>query len=311
MLTGFESIDGYKVLKALLEKIKIYLEIEGINELIVNRPHEVWLMRGSDFERIEAPELDHKTLLTFCEQLATYRDFSFNPQMPHLACSIPQTRYRVNALHPNITSNNQIALCIRVPSNRQFRIEEFEIGERCRYSYGDIKKMVADGENILISGGTASGKTSFLNALIDHIPIQDRILSVEDSPELNLEKFQNRVQILVGKNENSNFNYENALNNAMRMSPQRLMVGEIDTRNAMLFLRFGNTGHRGMVSTLHANSVDSVIEAIALNIKISNSADMDLDVVKDFFKSAIDVVIQINKIGQKRVIQEIKYAKDL
>lgn len=311
MLQSFRDIEGYKVLKVLIEKIEPYLQAQGVNEMIVNREKEVWLMRGSDFECVSAPELDSKTLLTLCEQLASYRDFYFNSQVPHLACSIPQTRYRVNALHPSITPNNEIAICIRVPSNRQFKIQEFVLGERCQYGYDEIEGMVKRGENILISGGTASGKTSLLNALIDFIPLTDRILSVEDSPELNLEKYQNRVQILVGKNENTNFTYENALNNAMRMSPQRLMVGEIDTRNAMLFLRFGNTGHRGMVSTIHANSVDSVIEAIALNIKISNTAEMDLDVIRDFFKSAIDVVIQINKIGHQRVIQEIKYTKEL
>lgn len=79
---------------------------------------------------------------------------------------------------------------------------------------------------------------------------------MEDSQELDLREFANHKSLLVG-NEGANFTYENALNMAMRMSPDRLMVGKIDTPNALLFLRFGNTGHKGMVSTLHANSVRS------------------------------------------------------
>ncbi|CCF80896.1 ATPase required for both assembly of type IV secretion complex and secretion of T-DNA complex, VirB11 [Helicobacter bizzozeronii CCUG 35545] len=105
---------------------------------------------------------------------------------------------------------------------------------------------------------------------------------MEDSQELDLREFANHKSLLVGKNEEGNFTYENALNMAMRMSPDRLMVGEIDTRNALLFLRFGNTGHKGMVSTLHANSVYQVIEAIALNLRM-NRVDMELQVVRDFF----------------------------
>lgn len=305
-----EGLQTHKVLRVLTERFIPYLN-RDINELIINREKEIWLARGSDYERVEAEEFDKENLLRFCEQLATYRNLFFNSEVPHLACSIPFTRYRVNALHPSITTTNQLALCIRVPSDSKFELEEFEMGEHCKYSYEDIKQMVIDGSNILVSGGTASGKTSFLNALIEHIPLKNRILSVEDSPELDLRRFPNCVQILVGKNEDTNFTYEQALNNAMRMSPERLMLGEIDTRNAMLFLRFGNTGHRGMVSTLHANSVNSVIEAIALNIKISKGSNLELETVEQYFKSAIDVVIQINKVGNKRVIQEIKKTEEI
>lgn len=311
MLKNFEEMEGYKVLKAYVERIKPYIQAKDVNEVIFNREKEVWLMKGSSFERIVDLKMDSETLLFFCKHLATYRDFYFDEKFPILACSIPHTRIRINALHPSITPNHQIGICIRIPSNHPFKIEEFVLGEKCKYDYDEIKKMVIRGDNILISGGTASGKTSLLNAMIAHIPAQERVFSIEDSPELNLERLDNIMQILVGRYEKANITYEDAINSAMRMSPQRLMVGEIDTRNTTLFLRLGNTGHKGMISTLHANSVDTAIEAIILNIKINNTADIPVDTIKDFFKSAIDVIIQINKIGNQRVIEEIKYTKDL
>ncbi len=143
-------------------------------------------------------------------------------------------------------------------------------------------------------------------------PNTQRIVSVEDSEELDLRAFENHKSLLVDKTESSKFTYENALNMAMRMSPDRLMVGEIDTRNTMLFLRFGNTGHKGMVSTLHADSVHGVIEAIALNLQM-NKSGLDVNVAKKFFKSSVDIVVQIvlDKATNTRYIQEILPAKDL
>lgn len=136
-------------------------------------------------------------------------------------------------------------------------------------------------------------------------------MSVEDSQELDLSGFENSVGLLVGKIEQTPFTYENALNMAMRMRPDRLMVGEIDTRNALLFLRFGNTGHKGMMTTLHANSVEQVLEAIALNIEMGHKAKFDLGIVKRYFKSAIDVVIQVCKIQEQRHINQVLLSRNL
>ncbi|GAA8986203.1 hypothetical protein BTM261_07570 [Helicobacter pylori] len=157
-----------------------------------------------------------------------------------------------------------------------------------------------------------SSMVEHIENLIKHYPKHTRIVSVEDSEELDLRAFENHKSLLVDKTESSKFTYENALNMAMRMSPDRLMVGEIDTRNAMLFLRFGNTGHKGMVSTLHADSVHGVIEAIALNLQM-NKSGLDVKVARKFFESSVDIVVQIvlDKATNTRYIQEILPTKEL
>ncbi|GMB94031.1 CpaF/VirB11 family protein [Helicobacter heilmannii] len=306
-----EELKTHKVLKAQIALFAPYLQ-SGVTELLSNTENELWLYKLSGArQKIQDLTFSKEFLLRFCEQLASYRDLPFNSLAPTLNCSIPFTRYRVSANHFSITTNNQISLNIRVPSLLKFPLEAFSITNTCTFSHSDLKSMAQEGHNILISGATASGKTSLLNALLEFIPKEERVVSVEDSQELDLSGFENSVGLLVGKMEQTPFTYENALNMAMRMRPDRLMVGEIDTRNALLFLRFGNTGHKGMMSTLHANSVEQVLEAIALNIEMGHKAKFDLSIVKRYFKSAIDVVIQVCKIKEQRFISQVLLSKDL
>lgn len=300
------NVGGSRILQVLVEKLKPYLSLD-INEVQFNGAKDMYLVKGSSYEKIPESLFDERFLLNFCEQLANSRNLFFNTQVPHLSCSIPNTRYRVNALHPSITAQNRLALCIRVPNESKFAIEAFKLGDKIKaknIDYKDILDLVVKAKNILVSGGTASGKTSFVNSLIEKIPLDERIITIEDSPELHL-KNPNLVSILVGKNEDSNYSYETALNDAMRMSPQRLLLGEIDTKNVSLFLRLANTGHSGMISTLHSNSVEDAIFAINLNIKIGSKKDIDSKDLLDFFVRGMDFIIQIKKIGNERVIEDV------
>lgn len=300
------NVGGSRILQVLVQKLQPYLS-QDINEIQFNGAKEMYLVKGSSYEKIPESLFDERFLLNFCEQLANSRNLFFNTQVPHLACSIPNTRYRVNALHPSITAQNRLALCIRIPNESKFSIEAFKLGDKIKaknIDYKDILDLVVKAKNILVSGGTASGKTSFVNSLIEKIPLEERVITIEDSPELHL-KNPNLVSILVGKNEDSNYSYETALNDAMRMSPQRLLLGEIDTKNVSLFLRLANTGHSGMISTLHSNSVEDAIFAINLNVKIGSKKDIDSKDLLDFFVRGMDFIIQIKKIGNERVIEDV------
>ncbi|BDB65261.1 conjugal transfer protein TrbB [Helicobacter cinaedi] len=291
-----------KILETLLGKLDKYLSMD-INEIAFNQEKELWIAKNGVWEKIVDEEFDERFLLNFCEQLATARNLFFNIDVPHLSCSIPNSRYRVNALHPSITANNCISINIRIPSDKKFPLENFKINPQCPYTYDDLKGFIRDRKNILISGGTATGKTSFANSLLDEIPLDDRIITVEDSPELHIHNL-NKVQIVVSKNEATNYTYEKALNDCVRMSPDRLLLGEIDTRNTMLFLRLNNTGHSGSISTLHANSVEDAIHAITMNAKFSG-ANATNEAIVEYFISAIDYVIQIKRTEQGREVHNV------
>ncbi|WP_120951179.1 type II/IV secretion system ATPase subunit [Helicobacter sp. L8] len=303
-------LNTHRVLQAQIALFTPYLQ-SGISELISNYEKEIWLYKSDHTrQKILEPALSKEFLTRFCEQLASYYGLPFNSAHPMLNASLPFSRCRVSANHFSITTTQQISLNIRVPSAHSFSLHSFSLGARCAYGYAHLQEWAQSGRNILISGGTASGKTSLLNALLACIPKQTRLVSVEDSQELDLSAFENAVGLLVSKAE-ENLRYEDALNMAVRMRPDRLMVGEIDTRNTLLFLRLGNTGHKGMLSTLHANSVDQVLEAIALNLEMGSQARLPLSVVERYAKSAIDVVIQVAKINNTHVIQEVLLAQDL
>ena len=131
-----------------------------INEIAFNQEKELWIAKNGVWERLEDEELNERTLLNFCEQLATARNLFFNIDVPHLSCSIPNSRYRVNALHPSITATNSISIKHKnVPSEKKFPLENFKINPQCPYTYEDLKNFIKDKKNVLISGGTATGKT--------------------------------------------------------------------------------------------------------------------------------------------------------
>lgn len=291
------------VLQSLLNVWQPYFEIDGITEIMVNNPEEIWLDINNNFEKVIDKKLNAQFLLDFAEQLATYRNLFFNINTPHLSCSIPNTNIRVQALHPSITSNNNLSLTMRIPSKKIFSLLDFKIGESLDYDYEDIKKFIINKKNILVSGGTGSGKTSFINSLLQYLPQDERIITIEDSAELRINN-PNQVNIIVSKNDQTAYTYKDGLNDAMRMRPDRAFVGEIDTRNTMLFLRLSNTGHSGMVSTIHANSVLEAINAITLNAKF-NGSDIAVPTLIEYFASAIDYVIQIKKINNCRNIDSI------
>ncbi|TLD95412.1 ATPase [Helicobacter jaachi] len=294
-----------KLLEALLSRLDKYLTME-INEICINREKELWVQKNGHYERLEDESLDERFLLNFCEQLATARNLFFDINVPHLSCSIPNSRFRVNALHPSITATNEISINIRVPSEAKFPIENFAFSQHCAelWSYERLKNLIKERKNILVSGGTATGKTSFANSLLEEIPLNERIVIVEDSPELHI-KNPNKVQIVVSKTESANYTYEKALNDCMRMSPDRLLLGEIDTRNTMLFLRLNNTGHSGSISTLHANGVKDAIYAITMNAKFGGASNVSDEAIIDYFIAAIDYVIQIKRKGTARIIEDI------
>ncbi|PUD79766.1 hypothetical protein C2R62_03135 [Helicobacter pylori] len=201
---------------------------------------------------------------------------------------------------------------IRVPSNFKFEINAFKLSEKClakNITYDFLLNLVSAGKNILISGGTASGKTSFVNSLIENIPKNERVVTIEDSPELKISN-EDQVNILVDKSGSGFFTYEDGLNAAMRMSPDRLLLGEIDTHNTALFLRLANTGHSGMISTLHANSVADAFIAICQNINLNKGGKpTPKETLLDYFCTGMDYVIQIKKKGSDRIIDDVLNVK--
>ena len=297
------------LLNNALEVLAPYLNMEA-NELIFNQPKEIFVDKGGEWEIIKDERLDYNFLESFLIELAIKRNQLFNEKHCHLSCELPAPflRYRVQAQHKSSLFNSEIALCIRIPSKEQFPLESFTLGQLCLekgITYEKIRKIVRKKRNALVSGGTGSGKTSFVNSLMGEIDINERMVTIEDSQELRIEN-PNRTQLAVPKTESEIYSYTEAINNAMRLRPDRLFLGEIDIRNTFTFLRVCNTGHAGNLSTLHANSPEDAIEAIITNIILGGGlTNADTNMLLRQIRTAMKYIIQIQRIGKERVISDV------
>lgn len=294
------------VLEHKLQVLDKYLTLPA-NELIFTKSCEFYVDYGDRFELVQDKALDYDFLNDFLVQLATRRNQRFNESYPSLSCELPAPylRYRIQAQHESVLFGSDVCICIRIPSKSRFNLESFILSDTLKaegWTHQKIKDFIKDKKNVLVSGGTGSGKTSFLNSLMQEIPINDRVVTIEDSQELFVAN-PNKTQIAVPKDENSVYTYTTAINNAMRLRPDRLFLGEIDIRNTLTFLRVNNTGHSGNLSTLHANNSEDAINAIITNAMFGGMNDREA--LRDYIRSAIDYIVQIERIGKQRKILEI------
>ncbi len=168
-----------------------------------------------------------------------------------------------------------------------------------------LAEAVRERRNILISGGTSSGKTTLLNALMREIPADDRLILIEDTPELRL-GHANAVGLLATKGEQgeARVKADDLLQAALRMRPDRIIVGELRGSEAYTFLRAVNTGHPGSLTTIHADSPDRAIEQLALIVLQSGTQLTRQDIVH-YIRSVVDLVVQLERRDGQRVVSQI------
>lgn len=305
-----DNIKQSKMLEGILKYFKPYLEDELNNELIFDKGGEFFIDRGGESILVKDENLNSNNLQVFLRLLANSRGFEFNKRNPTLSTSIPNTTYRVQAAHESILGNQELQLNIRIPAKKIYPIESFEIGEKCIFTHNQILGLIAGDFNIVVSGGTGSGKTSFLNSCLQSIDEKVRIVTVEDSPELKI-KNKNKTSILVEKGANAKFTYADGFNLAMRLFPERLILGEIDIQNTLAFLRMNNSGHKGNITSVHTNSVDDCLEGIYTNI-IMSGHNMTIEAFNQLASKSVDYIIQITRDMKtnKRIIAEVLNVRD-
>lgn len=212
---------------------------------------------------------------------------------------------RVNAIIPPVAIDGP-SITIRKFQKGKLAIEQLiEIGSLSKFMAEFIRACVLSKFNILISGGTGTGKTTLLNALSGFIPEEERIVTIEDAAELMLE--QEHVVRLETKPANVEglgaIAIRDLVRNALRMRPDRIVVGEVRGGEAMDMLQAMNTGHDGSLTTLHANSSRDAISRLETMCMMSGM-DMPLKVIRQQIAAAIDVIVQINreKDGTRKII---------
>ena len=171
---------------------------------------------------------------------------------------------------------------------------------------GFLREAVKDRKTILISGGTSTGKTTFLNALMREVPVDERVIVVEDTAEVQLHG-PNDLGLIAVKGElgEALINTDDLLQAALRLRPDRILLGELRGKEAVSFLRAVNTGHPGSFSTIHANSTSGALEQLALMV-VQSGLGLSRSETIDYARSVIDVIVQLGREGAQRKIVAIE-----
>jgi len=318
-------------LRAYLAPLAGILERPDITDIYVNRPGEIWgETLGGRVERHDAPGLDASTLDRLARQIAALSHQGISREHPLLSASLPDGS-RVQIAAPPAT-RGPMAIAIRKHIASDLALDDYvasgafaetrrgaaqgkaEIDHRLAalLEAGNIAGMLAAAvkgrKNILVSGGTSTGKTTFLNALIREIPAEERLILIEDTPELH-QHHDNLVGLLAvrGSLGEARISATELLAASLRMRPDRIILGELRGEEAYTFLRAINTGHPGSMTSVHADSAERAIEQIVLLV-LQAGTQLSRDDVRHYVRSTVDVYVQLTRTGGQRRVAEVLLA---
>lgn len=306
-------------LDAYLRPFEQWLAGDDVTEILVNAPGEVWIERaGARCMRCEKCEVDDTHLRRLAEQVARATHQGVNREYPLLSAILPGGA-RIQMVSPPATRKHW-ALAIRRYRLVDLALDDYGLDITSTQQTQKIEqvgplKMLRDAaaarKTILISGGTSTGKTTFLNSLLREVPEHERIILVEDTPEIRLDR-KNAVGLLAIKGElgEARVTTDDLLQAALRLRPDRIVLGEIRGAEAVSFLRAINTGHPGSFTTVHANSPRGALEQIALMVMQSGLGLSGADTIS-YARSVIDIVVQLDRKGGERVITDVTQTKDI
>jgi type IV secretion system protein VirB11 len=313
-------------LQNFLEPLAEYLGREDVTDIYVNRPGELWLETAAGgIERLAAPDLTAKALDRLARQIAAFAHQGVSREHPILSASLPDGA-RVQIVIPPATRGS-VAMAIRkhlvmdrslndyaadaslndvIAGKTSVRDEQISNALAENGAVAMLMLAVRQKRNILISGGTSTGKSTFLNALLREIPDEERLILIEDTPELQL-RHENAVGLLAARSQlgESLATSDDLLNASLRMRPDRIILGEIRGAEAFTFLRAVNTGHPGSMSTIHADSPERAIEQLALLVLQTGTQLRRADVVS-YVETVVDIFVQLERRDGERRISEIR-----
>ena len=313
---------GSVYLDAYLEPFRRWLERDTVTEIIVNRPGEIWIEDAEQpgMQCIPAREIDDKLIQRLAEQVARVSHQGINREHPLLGATLPDGA-RVQFCGPPATRKHW-AMAIRRHRRLDLPLDAYDAGplrpareqpmpDAAEQPIAFLRAAIGAKKTILISGGTSTGKTTFLNAMLGEIPAQERVVLVEDTPELKLPG-ANGVGLVAVKGElgEAKVTPNELLQSALRLRPDRIVLGELRGAESVSFLRAINTGHPGSFSTIHANSLRGALEQLSLMVMQTGIGLSRTDTIA-YAASVIDVVVQLDRSEGKRGIGAIALSRDL
>lgn len=286
-----------------LDVLTEYLETEDITEIMVNGYRDIFVERNGRLERVDSTFESEEKLLSVIQQIVAGCNRRINEAEPIVDARL-RDGSRVNIVLQPVSVDGPIVTIRRFPKEAFDMNRLIALGAVSQEVADLLGMLVVSGYNIFVSGGTGSGKTTFLNALSGYIPKSERVITIEDSAELQLKGIDNLVRLEARPSNvegNNAVTIRELIRTSLRMRPDRIIVGEVRDEAAIDMLAAMNTGHDGSLSTGHANSCEDMIKR--LETMVLMGLDIPLVAVKQQIASAVDVIIHLSRMhdGSRKV----------
>lgn len=324
--------DAPVYLRTYLAPLAGFLQRADVTDVFVNGPGELWVETLSGgIERHPVPDLDETILWRLARQIASTSHQGISREHPLLSATLPGGE-RVQIIAPPATRGT-LAFAVRKHVVANLSLDDFDRnGAFCRTCTGGvsdaesvnselralldagratefIRLAVRSRKNIVISGGTSTGKTTLLNALLKEIPAHERLILIEDAPEVQISN-ENAIGLVAARGETgeAQVTTDDLVQASLRLRPDRIILGELRGREAASFLRAVNTGHPGSITTLHADSPDGAVDQLSLLV-LQSGLNLRRSEIREYVRGIIDIFIQVSRREGRRVVSQIIFSR--
>jgi type IV secretion system protein VirB11 len=313
--------------------VRAFMTSPDVTEICINRPGELYLENCDGWQRVEVPSLTYERARQFCTAVINESNTGqrITDVDPVVSLTFP-TGQRAQFVIPPACEANRVSITIRLPSRQLRTLEQYEqdgffdeimeVGRglsgqdrellelRASRNYAEFfRKAVLDKKNIVVSGATGSGKTTFMKSLVNQIPADERLVTIEDARELFIDQ-PNVVHLLYSKGGQSasNITAKSCMEACLRMKPDRIVLAELRGDESFYFIRNCASGHPGSITSCHAGSTEQTWDQLALMVKASaEGAGLEFDTIKRLLMMTIDIVVHIKAYAGSRRITGIDF----
>ena len=304
-----------------------------VTEICINRPGELWIETRQGWQCLDVPSLTFERARQFCTAVVNESNTGqrITDTDPVVSLTFP-TGQRAQFVIPPACDAGKVSITIRLPSRHTKTLAEYQrdgffeqileqgaglaehdrelLELRSQRNYGEFfRKAVHYKKNVVVSGATGSGKTTFMKSLVNHIPDDERLVTIEDARELFIAQ-PNVVHLLYSKGgqSTSNVTAKSCMEACLRMKPDRIILAELRGDEAFYFIRNCASGHPGSITSCHAGSTAQTWDQLALMVKASaEGSGLEFDVIRRLLMSTIDIVVHIKAHAGRRYITGIDF----
>ena len=289
-----------------LDVIQELIDDAEVNEIMVNGYENIFYEKNGEIYRFNKRFSNENRLYSVIQQIAGSCNRVINEQSPIVDARL-KNGDRVNIVIPPVALDGPILTIRRFPKDPIIMERLVEWGSISSEAAETLSKLTAAGYTIIVSGGTSTGKTTFLNALSTFIPGSERVITIEDNAELQLRTIKNIVRLEVKPanfEENREISVRDLIKTALRMRPSRIIIGEVRGSETADFLNCLNTGHAGSLGSVHANSPEDLVYRLEMMVRMG--MELPIPVIRQMIASGIEIIVQLGRdAAGKRYVEKI------